>query len=326
MKSLITGINGFAGSYLAELLLSKKDKVFGFFQPGTSLDNISEIKDKVVLRSVDILDNESINYYVSSIKPDRIFHLAGLSSVKQSILNPYLTYKVNINGTLNLLEAIRSNSLRTKFLFVSSSEVYGKNAVGKVVTENTVPLPQSHYAVSKLCAENIVLSYSKFEKIEIFIARPSNHIGPKQSEDFFIPTLAKQLALIKTGKMQPIIKLGNINIKRDFTDVRDVVNAYVLITEKAKSGDVYNICSGKSIFLKEAVYKMFEIAKVKAEITTDSSKIRKTEVEEIRVSNSKIRAILKWKTNYSLVDSLTDIYTYWLRKIQDDKELLFVPF
>jgi len=315
MKALITGINGFAGSYLAQYLIQKNYKVFGLIQPKTDIKNLNDIKSKIKFVPIDLIDKPKVEKYISLVKPNKIFHLAGISSVKESADFAYKAFEVNFFGTLNIFEAVRKLKLKSRIILVSSAEVYGENLEKEVANEQTSCRPINHYASSKLCAETIALSYIKNEGIDAVIIRPGNHIGPRQSERFFVPTVAKQIAQIAAKKNPPVIYLGNLNVKRDFTDVRDIVKAYILVAEKGKTGGIYNVCSGKTILLKDIVKMFIEIAKVKVKIITKKSEYRKFEAKNFLLDCSKIKRTLNWRPDFSIEESILDIYNYYLDQV-----------
>ncbi len=226
MRTLITGIAGFAGSHLADFLLAKGYKIYGTVLKEESLRNIDIIKDRINLYNCDIVDEERVNQVVKEVNPERVYHLVAQSSAGKSFGNPKLTFEVNVLGTVNLLEALRKyckkESLR--ILLVSSAEIYG------VVAEKDLPISEEHplrpispYAASKAATDLIGYQYYHSYKLNIIRARAFNHTGPSQRETFVCASFAKQIAEIEKGLKEPVILVGNLETQRDFTDVRDIV-------------------------------------------------------------------------------------------------------
>jgi GDP-4-dehydro-6-deoxy-D-mannose reductase len=314
MKALITGINGFAGSYLAELLVGKNWEVAGTIQPGTSLTNIEHIEKSLSLSSVDLLDKNGLDQMLKSFSPDVIFHLAGASSVKESFQNPYKCFDVNIIGGLNLLESTKKHCSAATVLLVTSGEIYGRSlSPDKITDENAMVLPKSPYGVSKAALDMLGSVYSNH--LKVIVARPFNHIGPRQSAAFFVPTVAKQIAMIVNGSTPSEISLGNLEVYRDFTDVRDVVDAYMKLALKGKSGEAYNICSGKSYCLKDIVEELIDISKEKIATKIDPAKVRKVDLVNMKVDNSKLVNQVDWKPQYDISTTLRDTLGYWIKQI-----------
>lgn len=315
MKALVTGINGFAGSYLAELLLENNWEVAGTIQPGTGLDNIGHIEKSLSLTSVDLLDKNPLAELFKLSAPDVIFHLAGASSVKESFQNPYKCFDVNVIGGLNVLESAKKHCREATILLVTSAEIYGRSlSSDKPTDENSMVLPKSPYAVSKAALDMLGQVYADRSQLKVIIARPFNHIGPRQSDTFFVPTVAKQIAKIINKSSIPEISLGNLEVCRDFTDVRDVVDAYLRLALKGRVGEIYNVCSGKSYCLKNIVEEMIDLSKIKVVIKIDPAKVRKVDLLNMKVDNSKIKKEVGWQPKIDLTTSLRDILNYWTKK------------
>ena len=305
MKALITGIGGFVGPYLAENLLSHKYSVFGIDR------NESKVKGCKCF-ACDITDEKAVEDVISEVKPDVIFHLAGQSSVEKSYKEPELTFKINVDGTNNIFAALINCNLRPKILIVSSSDVYGApDAVP--IDEDEELSPKSPYARSRVEQEEISLRYNEEYGIPVVVSRSFSHTGVGQQENFVCPNFSKQVALVKKGK-QSVVKVGNIDVKRDFTDVKDVVEAYRILSEKGVLGEIYNTGSGKSISLRNVLEILFKAAGVKAEIEQEPSRIRKDDPPEIRADISKLKA-LGWKPKIPFEQTLKELLSYWAKKI-----------
>src|SRR3989344_4587577 len=259
-KALITGIAGFAGSHLAEFLLSQKLLVFGFFLSNHSLANLSHLEGKINLINCDLLDSKKIEREVKLIKPNYVFHLAAFSSPKDSFKNPKETLKNNIFGQINLLESLAKIKSKSRILIVGSADEYGQVDPKNLPIDEQTPLsPISPYAVSKVAQDMLGLQFFLHHNLHIVRVRPFNHIGPRQSLSFVVPSFAAQIAELKK-KGGGIIKVGNLENSRDFTDVRDMVKAYWLALEKCKYGAVYNIGSGKAVKIADILKMMIGLS------------------------------------------------------------------
>jgi GDP-4-dehydro-6-deoxy-D-mannose reductase len=315
-KALITGIAGFAGSHLTDLLLQKNIKVAGFYHPDHSTSNLDHIKNEIDLFPVDLLNVQKTSDAVKKIKPDYVFHLAASSSPAQSFKNPALTLENNLQSQINLLEALISIKSDAKILIVGSAEEYGiVEKKYEPVDEQTPIKPISPYAVSKVTQDFLGYQYFVHYGLNIIRVRPFNHIGPRQSIDFVVPAFASQIVQIEkkgSGK----IKVGNINSFRDFTDVRDVVRAYLLVLDKGEMGDVYNIGSGKLVKIENVLKTLISLSPAIIEIVFDKSRIAPTEVKSITCNYSKLKAATGWKPEIPLKTTLFDTINYERNKLK----------
>lgn len=316
-KALITGLSGFAGSHLAKLLISQKNyEVSGTYLVENSLNNVTEIKDSLDLRKINLLNNNEVFSLVNSLKPDLIFHLAALTSPAESFKNPSETFANNAVAQINLLEAVRESSLlNTKILIVSSADAYGKVSKEDLpINEDTKFTPMNSYAVSKIAQDFLGLQYYLSYNLKIIRVRPFNHIGPKQAPNFVVSSFAKRIAEIEEGREEPILLVGNLEAKRDFTDVRDMVAAYLLAIEKGKEGDVYNLGSGISYKISDILDKLLSLSKIKISVKVDPTLFRPSDEPELLCDNQKFVRLTGWKPAYSLEQTLKDTLDYW-RKI-----------
>lgn len=246
-KALITGITGFVGSHLAEFLLNEKIEVYGTVRWRSKLDNIIHIKDKLKLVETDIRDSHSVQKAVEESSPDYIFHLASQSFVPMSWRAPADTMETNAIGTIHLLEAVRQSNCNPVTQIAGSSEEYGMVNPDELPIKETNPLrPLSPYAVSKVTADMLGCQYHRSYGLKIIVTRAFNHTGPRRGDVFVTSNFSKQIAEIEKGLKEPVMYVGNLNAKRDFTDVRDIVRAYWLTVNKCDYGEVYNICSEKA--------------------------------------------------------------------------------
>ncbi|UCD63706.1 MAG: GDP-mannose 4,6-dehydratase, partial [Candidatus Zixiibacteriota bacterium] len=227
--AFITGVAGFAGSHLAEELLNHGYRVAGTLLRGEPVDNIRPRLDDIDLVEADILSEQKLNRVIGKFQPDYIFHLAAFSSVGRSFRNERLVYRVNFYGTLNVLQAALTVRKLRKFVFVSSSDCYGRfTPATRALTEDQPFNPVSPYGVSKAAGEYLCRSYVKWRELPVTIARSFNHSGPRQSEHFVIPSFARQIAAIEKGRAEPVMLVGDLSVRRDISDVRDIVCGYRL--------------------------------------------------------------------------------------------------
>src|SRR3989344_1663776 len=311
---LITGISGFAGSFLVEYLLSQnKGKISGTYLEEASLGNIENVKTKVNLFKLNLTDEKKVLDLVLETKPDFIFHLAALTSPKASFDNPFETIQNNVKAQLNLLEVIRKfKLLNTRILVISSAEVYGiVEKKDLPIDEDTKLMPASPYAVSKITQDFLALQYFLSYNIKIIRIRPFNHIGPRQSPNFVVSAFAKKIAEIEKSKTDNILYVGNLDSKRDFTDVRDMVEAYSLVVEKCRWGEVYNIGSGKSYTISEILDKMLSLSKTKIKVRADESLLRPSDNPDLICDRSKFTNRTGWEPKIPIDKTLKDTLDYW---------------
>ena len=315
-KAFITGIAGFVGSHLAELLLAQKYEVSGLLRPRTKTEYIEPIMDKLHLEDADILDTHSLYATISRIKPDYIFHLAAQSYVPTSWSSPSVTLEANIVGSANLFEAVRQVGIDPVIQIACSSEEYGLVHSDELPIKETNPLrPLSPYAVSKLAMDYLGYQYFQSYKIRIIRTRGFNHTGPRRGETFAESTFSKQIALIEKGKQEPVIHVGNLDASRDYTDVRDMVKGYLLAVEKCDPGEVYNICSGKTIKIGDMLQLLLSFSKTKVEIKEDPARMRPSDVPVLLGDNSKFAAKTGWKVTIPFEKTMEDLLNYWRSRV-----------
>lgn len=313
MNVLVTGVNGFVGPYLVSEIKkyfgNENIRIYGTYYEDKHLDGLSDI----ALYNLNILDKRNVYEVIKNIKPDYVFHLAAQSSVAMSWREPQLTFDINVNGTINLLSAVKAINERCKILIVGSSDEYGNIQYLPIDEEHSLN-PQSPYAVSKVSQEMIARIYTKAYDMNIIMTRSFNHIGPSQEPTFVISDWAKQVADIERGLKEPVINVGNIQVRRDFTDVRDIVNAYVKLIDKGEIGEVYNVGSGNMYKLEDILKSILTYTSKDIEIRVNNDKIRPIENEEIQCDNSKIREHIDWNISYKIEDILLDVIRYWRDK------------
>jgi len=319
MKALIVGAAGFVGGYLIDELASNNYEVYATKLPNEFIDSKS-----CNVIDLDILIENDISAILEKICPDVIFHLAAQSSVALSWKKPALTLDINVRGSVNLLEATRNckskpSSLKTKVILIGSGEEYGKvNKEENPINETNQARPGNIYAASKACQNMLGKIYADAYDMEVLMVRAFNHIGPGQSPDFVVSNFCKQTAEIEAGLVKPVINVGNLSAKRDFTDVRDIVRAYRLlsINGNGKKGETYNIGSGKAIEIKEILDIIISNSASKIEIEIDESRYRPVDVPVIEADIKKINDCTGWKPVIDLNLTITDTLQYWRSKIK----------
>ena len=307
MNILITGATGFVGGYLRELLKSRESNVWGTAFPEKPKELLGEN-----IFHLDIRSEKDVFACVKRAKPDWVFHLAAVSNVRHSWERRKETLETNLLGTYNLFEAIRRFTPHARILFVSSSDVYGtKLSSKKPCDEEAEVQAMNPYAYTKLSGEILSQFYNRIENLDIVITRPFPHTGPGQSADFVCSDWALQIARIERGDGKSEIIVGDVSVQRDFTDVRDVVKAYVLLLEKGKRGEIYNICSGKTFSLQRILDVLLSFSSQHIEIRVDSKKLRKTEIPVLMGDNKKIKNELSWEPKIPMEQSLRELLDYW---------------
>jgi GDP-4-dehydro-6-deoxy-D-mannose reductase len=312
MKALITGAGGFAGSHLAEYLLGQALEVVALVRPDENLAHLKPILDQVQVEYCDIHDADRLAQVFRDTKPQRIFHLAALTSPAESLENPKATYETNVIGTLNLLDGVRQVGLDCRFLFVSSSEVYGTvNDDDLPLREEAVLRPANPYAGSKAAGELLTCQFVRSYGIEAICVRPFNHTGPRQSAAFVCSNLARQVAEIVLGVHEPVIKVGNLATCRDFTDVRDMVRGYGLLLEKGDPGDVYQLCSGRPVSIERILEILQDSTSAPIRIAVDPTRVHVHSARVLWGVAEKAQRTVGWTPEYPLERTLVDLKKYW---------------
>lgn len=315
-KALITGITGFAGSHLAELLLEEGYEVWGTARPRSKTDHIESIKRQINLEDADLVDSHSLYNIITKIKPDYIFHLAAQSFVPTSWASPAVTLEVNITGSANLFEAVRQASIDAVIQIACSSEEYGLVFANELPIREENPLrPQSPYAVSKVAMDYLGYQYFCSYGMKIVRTRGFNHSGPRRGHTFAESNFAKQIAQIEKGEQEPVIYVGNLDASRDYTDVRDMVRAYLMVVLKGEPGEVYNICTGKAIKIGDMLEMLLRFSKVKVKIQEDPARMRPSDVPVLLGDFSKFHKQTGWKPEIPFEKTMQDLLNYWRERV-----------
>lgn len=313
MKALIVGAGGFVGKYLIDELLAQNDQVTATKLPHEQIDSPCNIRD------LNLLDTSAVSAVLQEEKPDCIFHLAAQSSVALSWEKPQLTANINIIGTINLLEAVRNICPGACVLLVGSSEEIGIINQPIPISEEITPHPANIYAVTKATQNMLGNLYAHAYGLNIISVRAFNHIGPGQSSQFVISDFCRQVAEIEAGCREPVLKVGNLEAKRDFTDVRDIVHAYALLVRHGRSGETYHVGSGQAYSIGELLNLILEKSHADITVETDPHKFRPIDVPFICADITKLKQITGFSPAYPIKQSLTDILSFWRNEVQSTR-------
>lgn len=310
MKILVTGAAGFVGDYLVDSLATRGHKVFAGVTTSGSIIGKFGVEEIML----DILNKNNIKSVLEYANPDVIVHLAAQSNVQLSWGNPSNTLETNVVGTANIIEVVSVVSQKTKIISIGSSEEYGLTAKDYDSLTETLPCnPQNPYAISKYAAGQATLQLGKKHNINTVHVRAFNHFGPGQKRGFVVSDFASQISEIELGKKEPVIKVGNLEASRDFTDVRDIVDSYCLIIENETKSGIYNVSSGVGRKISEILETLLENSKLSIEVVVDKEKFRPVEVKEFVGNNQKIRDNLNWLPKREFKESIKDTLNWWRR-------------
>ncbi|MFN7974115.1 MAG: GDP-mannose 4,6-dehydratase [Acidobacteriota bacterium] len=312
MRSLITGISGFAGSHLAERLVARGDEVTGVVREGSSRQNLAAVSGKVALETAP-LRADTLTALFERIAPDRVFHLAGQAHVAQSWQRREGTFEANVMGTLAVMQAASARKPHPKVLFVSTGEIYGRT--GSPFREEDGTHPDTPYSLSKVMAESIALAYARWDDLPLYLARPFNHTGPRQSPTFVCSEFSKAMAEISLGIREPRLVVGNLGARRDFSDVRDIVMGYDLVLERGVPGRAYNLCTGRGVTIQHVLDTLLPMAGRTVSVEVDPAKFRPLDSPEFVGDPSRARAELSYVPEHTLEDTLRDLFDDWRRRL-----------
>jgi len=297
-RLLVTGQQGFVGTTLSRMVGVER-RVAGWSvidMPG----------------NVDLRDAAATSAMIASAAPDAVLHLAAQSWVPDALRDPAATLQINLFGTLNVLQALKKCAFRGRMIYVGTGDVYGivpEDALP--VAETRLPAPRNPYSVSKLAAEALCYQWTATEGMDIVLARPFNHIGWGQSDRFVLSDFARQIVEIRQGRRKPAVAVGDIDVTRDFTDVRDVVHAYFALFASGASGEVYNVCSGRDRSIRSLLARLAELAGVAIAIEQDQARLRKAEQRRVCGDPAKITYATGWVADTPLDESLAAMLSYW---------------
>ena len=316
MRAFITGILGFAGRFLARHLKKEGDEVFGIDLPFEESALPSEIPARIF--PCDITERGALAEIIKDVRPKAIYHLAAISSPPDAAAQPLAAWRVNFSGTVNLYDAVRQNQISPRILFIGSAAEYSPQKEEKPLTEDLRLLPQGPYAQSKAAADLASLAYFKAYGLEIIRLRPFNHTGPGQSAKFVASNFARTIALAEAGLGPKVVKVGNLRVRRDFLDVRDVVRAYFLALEYGKPGEVYNIASGRAYSVKEILEHLLGMSQVSLSVEVEEGRLRSGEEAVLLGSAEKFRKLTGWRPEILFCKTLKDLLTWWRERIKKE--------
>ena len=317
MRALVTGGAGFAGSHLVEYLLRQGQEVIVVDRAGERPANLEHLQNDVRIERGNLLDPLRMRQVLEETRPQRIYHLAALSSPQESFQNPKLAYDVNFTGTLNLLCAWRELQIESRFLLVSSVAVYGPVGTTEVPLREDAPLrPASPYAGSKAAAEMLALQFFQAYALPVVRVRPFNHTGPRQMSSYVCSGFARQVAEIDLRLRPPRVMVGNLNVRRDFSDVRDIVRGYYLLLENGEAGEVYQLCSGVAVSIESILYRLIALSSQPIQVAVDDTRLRAEESPVICGDPSKALRAVGWQPQYDLQATLGDLKRFWEAELQ----------
>jgi GDP-4-dehydro-6-deoxy-D-mannose reductase len=318
VQALITGIGGFAGSHLADYLLAETDwQVVGCVL--NECDIPDYLRGRVSCQVVDLRDAEAVQRMLDELAPDFIFHLAALAKVADSWRTPWPVLENNILGQLNLLQALVNLDAKPRMMVVGSNEEYGLVRPEELpLTEESPLRPNSPYGVSKVAQDMLGLQYFLSHQLPVIRVRPFNHIGPRQAPGFVAPDFARQIAAAEAGQRPPRMQVGNLDARRDFTDVRDMVRAYYLAVTQGIPGDVYNIGAGRSHSVQELLDTLLSYGQVGITVEQDPARLRPSDVPEVRCDATKFRALTGWQPSIPFETTLRDVLDDWRQHVRSD--------
>ncbi len=321
MRALITGSAGFAGSHLCEYLVRETDwEIISLCYHAASTAYLEPLGECVQIVRGDLLQADWVAEVVGRSRPETIFHLAALSSPAASLKDPVRTLTNNIIAQLNLFQAVIQARLDPVILIIGSGDEYGMVRPEEVPVREETPLrPTSPYAVSKVAQDVLALQYFLSHHLRTVRVRPFNHIGPRQAPGFVTVDLARQIAEIEAGLRPPVVLVGNLQAKRDFTDVRDMVRAYHLAVLQGEPGQVYNIGSGTAHSIEEILSLFIDLCRVPVQVRVDPERLRPADVPVIACDSGRFRRRTGWEPRIPLEQSLEDVLNYWREQVGGER-------
>jgi GDP-4-dehydro-6-deoxy-D-mannose reductase len=320
MRILITGMSGFAGSHLADLLLKETHwNLIGVSRNATGDRNSSRVQ----WWQLDLADADGVNRLIKTERPDVIVHLAAQSAVPASWKDPWATYQDNILSQLNLFRGVLETKITPRMLIVSSNEVYGRpNSVEELPYREDHPLrPNNPYAVSKAAQDLMALQYHISHGLDVIVARPFNHVGPSQNIKFVMADFAHQIAQIELGLREPVMRLGNMAAQRDFTDVRDVARAYLALIKGGDGGQVYNVCSSTPRSIQSVLDMMLSLSTAHIAQDTDPAKFRPVDTPISFGDYAKLKRATGWEPHVAFEQTVSDLLNHWRNVVKANKQL-----
>ncbi len=309
MRALVTGISGFVGGHLTDHLLEAGDLVVGLSARGRWPQELAHLEGHARIEPFDLVTNSEaeLAQLIQRKQPDVIYHLAAWSNPQASFSDPHGAWTLNLGGSLKLLEAVRCAAVRPRIVLVGSGVCYGNPAPEWIpVTENCPVRPTNPYAASKGAVDLLGIQHALAHQADVVMVRPFNHAGPRQSPTYVLAALAHQVALVEAG-IRPCVEVGNLDVRRDFTDVRDVVRAYRLLATQGQAGEIYNLGSGNGVRIADALEHLRSLARCEVPVHVDATRVRAVDQPLLVADASKLQAATGWKPSYSIEQTLADI-------------------
>ncbi|MDR2974166.1 MAG: GDP-mannose 4,6-dehydratase [Propionibacteriaceae bacterium] len=314
MRSLVTGAAGFVGHYLIDELVRGGDADVH----ATRLPHESLAPCAATIHELDVTDSEAVTALLGRLCPDRVFHLAAMSSVALSWKMPAQVVKVNAGGALNVLEAVRQESPQSRVVLIGSSEEYGFTGASRpCLTEEDLPRPGNIYAVSKVTQNLMGSVYARAYDLEVVSVRAFNHMGPGQAPQFVVADFCRQIAEIEAGRRESVLRVGDLSSQRDFCDVRDIVRAYVQLSEVGEAGQTYNVGSGVAVSIQEILDTLVQLSTVPLRVEVDPAKYRPSDIPVTQADITKLQALTGWVPTYDLATTLAQTLDWWRRHLDD---------
>lgn len=306
-RGLIIGAAGFVGSYLIKEMYANDMEVYA-----TKLSHEKFENPNAKMYDLDIMDKDAVTALLFEIRPDYIFHLAAQSSVGLAWKNPGLTVDVNIKGSINVMDSVRELFYKPRVLLIGSGEEYGHIRPGETpISEENALRPGNIYAATKVCQNMIANIYAKAYDLDLMLVRAFNHIGPGQAPMFVVSDFCKQVAEIEKGLREPVMLVGNLAARRDFTDVRDVVRAYVRLIQQGIPGETYNVGSGQAREIREILNLIVSMSDAEITVEIDPNKIRPVDVPVIEADITKLNQLTGWRPQISIEQTIQETLDYW---------------
>jgi GDP-4-dehydro-6-deoxy-D-mannose reductase len=319
VRSLITGAAGFAGSHLAEYRVNQGDDVIAVVREGDSLASLAAVQASLRVVHLDLRNAEAVSRLMQETRPQRIYHLASISSKLGRPEHVRSIFHDITLPNLNLLCGWRDAGFDARFLLVSSAEVYGATQQASMPLSEEAPIsPATPYAAAKASSELLALLFHNAYGLPTVRVRPFNHTGPRQSNQFVCPALAKQVAEVAEGFLLPRIVVGNLSVRRDFCDVRDVVRGYSLLLEKGQPGEVYQLCSGRAVSIQEVLDGLLALAGKTIPVHHEQARVREDEAPALWGTYSRANAATGWSPAIDFATTLRDLLEYWQRRVRGD--------
>jgi len=309
VRVLVTGVSGFVGGHLCEHLVAEGDQVVGISASGKWPADLSHLGQGVRIERLDLIEagEDELADLIRRKQPEVIYHLAAQSNPQQSVSDPRGTWALNLGGTLNLLEAVKASGLKPRVILVSSGTCYGDPAPEFIPVREDCPMrPNNPYAASKAAADLLGIQHHLAHKTDVVIVRPFNHAGPRQSPRYVLAGLAAQVAEVEAGKKE-CVEVGNLEVVRDFIDVRDVVRGYRLLASRGQAGEIYNLGSGRGTKIAGALEHLRSLASRPVAVRVDPARVRPVDLPLLVADAGKLRAATGWEPSYSIEQTLADM-------------------